>query len=415
MRALAALHLFLSATPPASSLNSSDPTLYFLVPGLLILYYLAARYWINAHADPGAIVTQYTPPQNLSPGALRYSLTGSFDPKAIAATVLHLAARGLVTFQGLDEYYTILRTSEPLPPDLPREELAVYNTMFNLDKGGTAPLPGRLRTYEELPKDAFLLPPADGPVLLQLSKAIYDALPAKDRDLYFTDHLAFSIFGSFVSLYFLLLHLNDSAMRWAIFVPLFAGIVSLLVFRRRPDFRPSSDPRYAGNTVLLFLLVVIAITFGAIIAPDSLAFQCALPTVLILNLAMPVLLREPTYEGRRLLDEIDGYREFLFTVEIDRMQRLKSPGWKPSQATANLAYAIALDLGDAWEEFLENADFRSVIYERGPNGSFPKKHIVRTAPENAWVDHWSGWVAFAVAMLVLVIIETLAMRFVLPR
>jgi hypothetical protein len=85
------------------------------------------------------------------------------------------------------------------------------------------------------------------------------------------------------------------------------------------------------------------------------------------------------------------------------------------QATANLAYAIALDLGDAWEEFLENADFRPVIYERGPNGSFPKKHIVRTAPESAWVDHWSGWVAFAVAMLVLVIIETLAMRFVLPR
>ena len=414
MPVLPTLQLLLSATPPASSLNSSDPALYFLVPALLILYYLAARYWIRARSVPGAIVTQYTPPQNLSPGALRYSLTGSFDPKAIAATVLHLAARGLVTFQGLDEYYAILRTSEPLPPNLPREELAVYNTMFNLDKGSTAPFPGRLRTYQELPKDAFLLPPADGPILLQLSKAIYEALPAKNRDLYFTDHLAFSIFGSFVSLYFLFLHINDPAIRWAIFVLLFVGIVSLLVFRRQPNFRPSSDPRYAGNTVLLFLLAVIAITFGAIIVPDSLAFQFALPAVLIVNLAMPVLLRELTYEGRQLLDEIAGYRNFLADVEVDRMYRLKSPGWKPNPATANLAYAIALDLGEAWDEYLANAGFRTVVWERGPAGSFPHKHELRTAPESAWLDHWSGWVAAALAMFILAVIVSHFVNLVSP-
>src|SRR5208283_1102064 len=132
--------------PRPQSMHEPPPPLQHptLIPALLLFYYLAARYWIRSHSEPGATVIQYTPPQNLSPGALRFCLTGSFDPKAIAATIVHLAARGLVTFQGLDEYYAVLRTTEPLPPGLPREEAAIYNKMFNLDQGGTAPFPGRL-------------------------------------------------------------------------------------------------------------------------------------------------------------------------------------------------------------------------------------------------------------------------------
>jgi hypothetical protein len=404
------LLFFLLTAPSATPPDSSSPPLYFLVPALLILYYLAARYWIRTRSTPGAVVTQYTPPQNLSPGALRYCFTGSLDAKAIASTVLHLAARGLVTFQGLDENYAILRTAEPLPNDLPREEVAVYKAMFNLDQVGTAPFPGRLRTYQELPKDAFLLSVSEGTDHLQLSKAIYASLSDENKNLYFSDHRLFSFVGAFLSLGFLFFHLDDFVLQWFFISIFFPGVFAFVASRGAPPFRPSRDPQYSGKVVLVFLLLVAAISFGAFAAPYSFAFQFALPSVVILNLALPQLLRSPTDEGRRLLDEIDGYREFLFTVEIDRMQRLKSPGWKPSQATANLAYAIALDLGDAWEEFLENADFRSVIYERGPNGTFPKKHIVRTAPESAWVDHWSGWVAAAAIFFLVGIFAYLANR-----
>jgi len=385
-----------------------------LIPALLLFYYLAARYWIRSHSEPGATVIQYTPPQNLSPGALRFCLTGSFDPKAIAATIVHLAARGLVTFQGLDEYYAVLRTTEPLPPGLPREEAAIYNKMFNLDQGGTAPFPGRLRTYAELPKDAFLLPPGDDRVLSQLSTTLHDALPEENQAAYFDNHLFYSLFGALCSLYFLLLPVPDEVMRWSLFFIFFLGIVGFIVFCHQPDFRPSLDSRYNRNTILLILIAMGVALFAGGVAPDSLTFKFALSAVVVLNLVLPALLRTPTKEGRRLLDEIAGYREFLGTVEIDRMQRLKSPCWKPSQATANLAYAIALDLGGAWVEYLENAGFRTVVWERGPAGSFPKKRVVRTAAESAWVDHWSAWVAFAVAMLVMTIVESLALHFVRP-
>jgi hypothetical protein len=404
---------FFSASP--TSRNSSNLILYFFVPALLILYFLAARYWIRARSSPGSIVTQYTPPQNLSPGALRYCFTGSIDAKAIAATVLHLAARGLVTFQGLDEYYAILRTTEPLPPDLPSEETAIYKRMFNLDQGGTAPFPGRVRTYDELPKDAFLLPPADDRALSQLATTFHDSLPKENQSAYFDDHLFYSFLGAFASLYFLLLAVPDDYLRWSVFVIFSLGIRNFVVFCHQPGFHPSLDSRYNRNTILLVLIAIGVAMFAGEVVPDSLLFKFSLSAVVVLNLVLPAILRTPTNEGRRLLDEITGYRNFLGSVEIDRMHRLKSPGWKPSQATANLAYAIALDLGDAWEEFLENAGFRSVIYERDPNGGFPKKRVIRTAPESAWVDHWSAWVAFAVAMLVLVILETLAMRAVSPK
>jgi hypothetical protein len=385
-----------------------------LVPALLILYYLAARYWIRSQFEPGATVIQYTPPQNLSPGALRFCLTGSFDPKAIAGTVVDLAARGLVTFQGLDEYYAILRTTAPLPPDLPPEEAALYKKMFNLDQVGTAPFPGRLRTYAELPKDAFLLPPADDRVLSQLSTTLHDALPKENQAANFDNHHFYSLFGALGSLYFVLLSVPGEVTRWSLFFIFFLGIIGFVAFCHQPDFRPSLESRHNRTTILLMLIAMGVAVFAGGVVPDSFVFNFALSAVVVLNIVLPALLRTPTEEGRRLLDEIAGYREFLATVEIDRMQRLKSPGWKPSQATANLAYAIALDLGDAWEEYLENAGFRTVVYERGPPGSFPKKRLVRTAPESAWVDHWSAWVAFAVAMLVMVLVEALALHFVRP-
>jgi hypothetical protein len=396
-------------------MQDSMPDVSIFVPSLLIFYYLAARQWIRNQSEPGATVIQYTPPGDLSPAAIRYALAGTLDPRGVAANVVYLAARGLVTFQGLDEYYVILRTAEPPPPDLPQDELAAYKTMFNLDKGGTAPLPGRLRTYNELPKDAYLLAAVEGKELDYLAGKISECLRKANREPYFNRNAPYSVFAAMVSVYAICSNIGDPTLRWCLTLTMALGLPALNISGGLPELlRGNSNPENRAKASLLIILAVILWLLGVFANPGAYAFQFALLLVIFLNLTLPLLLHLPTAAGRKLLDEIEGYREFLGSVELDRMYRLKSPGWKPSPATANLAYAIALDLGDAWDEYLANAGFRTVVWQRNPTGGFPRKREIRTGPDNAWVDHWSGWVAFAVLMVVVGCFATLLTHVIGP-
>ena len=60
------------------------------------------------------------------------------------------------------------------------------------------------------------------------------------------------------------------------------------------------------------------------------------------------LLKSPSGAGRALLDEIEGYRSFLKSVEADQLQRLNTPAAAPNLADKHLAYAVALDVEHAW-------------------------------------------------------------------
>src|SRR5690606_34430970 len=68
-----------------------------------------------------------------------------------------------------------------------------------------------------------------------------------------------------------------------------------------------------------------------------------------------VLVRAPTPEGRRLLDEIEGLRRYLGVAERQDLQRLPGPGDAAPPLDAHrfeqlLPYAVALDVEQAWTE-----------------------------------------------------------------
>ncbi|MDX1380341.1 MAG: DUF2207 domain-containing protein [Xanthomonadales bacterium] len=60
------------------------------------------------------------------------------------------------------------------------------------------------------------------------------------------------------------------------------------------------------------------------------------------------LLRAPTPAGRRVMDEIEGFRRYLDTAEQDRLDRMRSPALTPEVFEAFLPYAYALGVENAW-------------------------------------------------------------------
>jgi uncharacterized membrane protein len=69
-----------------------------------------------------------------------------------------------------------------------------------------------------------------------------------------------------------------------------------------------------------------------------------------LHILFHYLLKAPTAAGRRLLDQVDGFKMFLGAVDGDRLNRVMPPDKTPETFEKFLPYALALDLEQAWSE-----------------------------------------------------------------
>src|SRR4029077_17871782 len=125
---LAALQL--SSNPATWLRPSANPGAYFAAPLLLLLYYLTLFLLVHRRRDPVPLIPQYAPPKNLSPAALRYIFTGDSDRKSVAAVLLQLASRGLISVKGHQNWFILNKLTDRVPPDLPREELKDFSALF---------------------------------------------------------------------------------------------------------------------------------------------------------------------------------------------------------------------------------------------------------------------------------------------
>jgi uncharacterized protein (TIGR04222 family) len=60
------------------------------------------------------------------------------------------------------------------------------------------------------------------------------------------------------------------------------------------------------------------------------------------------LMRAPTPAGRKVMDEIEGFRHYLKTAEQDRLDRMRSPRLTPEVFESFLPYAYALGVANQW-------------------------------------------------------------------
>jgi uncharacterized membrane protein YgcG len=66
------------------------------------------------------------------------------------------------------------------------------------------------------------------------------------------------------------------------------------------------------------------------------------------------LVKAPTVEGRKLMDEVEGLKLYLSVAERDELARMKGPDGPPllddKRYEMLLPYAVALEVEEAWTE-----------------------------------------------------------------
>ena len=138
-------------------------------------------------------------------------------------------------------------------------------------------------------------------------------------------------------------------------------------------------PRYfVGNGGSLLLGILFSLVVGAVALLVSAGSGVLVLVVLaVLGLAAHVtfgfLLKAPTIEGRKLLDDIEGLRLYLGVAERDELKSLKGPaaaGAEPAldagRYEALLPYAIALEVEKAWTGTFIRAVGESTAREASP-------------------------------------------------
>jgi uncharacterized membrane protein YgcG len=271
------------------------------------------------------IIPRYTPPENQTPGSLRFLRRMNYDMRCFSADLLTLAVAGQVRIhrdrKRFSEKWKLERTGGD------REE---HTRALTLDAAS-----GRGATRAER---AGLIAASGDATITEVGGASYL------REGSFQKPLLDKLFKAGESV----IELDNKN----------AEQVSGARDAHRKVLEKALHPRYfrrnAGRVGIGFGILLVTGVLAFVVAGGSgiPAIVGVLFLMLIVLGVFSSLVRAPTAEGRRLLDEVEGLRLYLSVAERQEIARMPSPDAAPlldaERYEALLPYAVALEVEDAW-------------------------------------------------------------------
>lgn len=349
--------------------------------------------WIQVGRDPSGrtIMIRYEPPANFTPARLGYLMERGHDNRQLTAGVVDLAVRGWIDIEQDDKAWTLRRTQESPGESLPREEKVLLEKLFGSDDGEVT-LEGSSDPKIRAAAKSFKSQVAKG------LEGVYFVLNRR----WFLAGLALSVLG-----FAILAWRNRFAIRpeawflgvWLTFWTLGTGTLVWRVLQAWRGALSGGVTAWMGagfsslfaTPFVIAWLVVSFILWGAV-PPHLFAAAISLGSVTVLFYH---LLERPTLEGRRVLDEAEGFQQFLTSTEEDRIQRLQ-PADGPLQLFERfLPWAIALGVESQWAERFESV---LAVESSAPAGS-GSGHTSFSASRSTGLGWYSGAGATSLAGL----------------
>ncbi len=303
-------------------------------------------FWWGRDPKPGTIVTRYEPPRGMSAGLMRYCWKQRFDERVVWAGLASLVWRGLAVFETREDGTYIRPVWPPKrKAQLPREESAAYSELASASgRDGV-----QLAMTDELMRSMTVRMAA---VVMQ-----------RGQGQWFVENRTPVLAGALLSAAALMIALDLSTFEQTALLILPAPIIAVsgfyLYFLVQRVFELA---RVAGThftkkiigrlaTMLIFTLSCLAgIWFGSMFLYAAMGWKALaiVAELTAINLLFVHLMKAPTREGRRLLDEIEGFRHFLQEVEHLPMNRADEPSTRQGLYEEYLPYALALEVEQQW-------------------------------------------------------------------
>lgn len=334
--------------------------------GLLILlvYYLSAWFSEGKDIPKGTIIPLFEPPEDLSPGAVRYIKRMGYDNKVFAATVINLAVKGYLTIEDVKKTYVLKKKMDLGSLEQGDFSLEEKFIARKLDAEGG---------YLELEN-------TNHEAISDMIKELYKRLKSYYEGKYFVSNIPYVIFGvvlsvlAFVCMILGMLYYNQGDDLFSFLFGAVFGVVgiSIFLFLGLPHWRIAIAGgkgafQAVGTALFATFFLVMFGGFGMLVFffQGSSLLGMVIALYAGINILFYHLMKAPTQSGRKILDQIDGFRMYLSCAEKDRLNILNPPEKTPELFEKYLPYALALGVEQRWSE-----EFAEVLEKAQLDGSY---------------------------------------------
>ncbi|MEO7654721.1 MAG: DUF2207 domain-containing protein, partial [Sphingomicrobium sp.] len=312
--------------------------------GLMGFLYVA---WQRAGRDPraGTLVPIFSPPDGLSPSAMRYVLKQGLDNRGFAAALVDAAVKGHVKLvEDNGGFFGTTKRSIVRPSTA---------TAQPLDVAEQAAIDGLVGPGETIAMDN-----ENHAIFSSSNKGLSDSYAKRFEGVTFNRNVgwAFAAVGTWL----LGLLLTAIVTLWVegvsgsvyfLLSPLVLMAV-ILIWTRLPVMTKMTG---CGVHALLIIVGGLAAAGSLPAIPMALAAGRWIP-IAIAAIGLPFALSAfawidaPTRDGRAMLDRIAGFKQYLSITERDRLDRMQAPEDNLQLFERFLPYAIALEVENRWAD-----------------------------------------------------------------
>ncbi|HTK58850.1 MAG TPA: DUF2207 domain-containing protein [Sphingomicrobium sp.] len=307
------------------------------------LYYA----WRMAGRDPrpGTVVPLFSPPDNLTPAAMRYIVERGLDNRAFAASLVDAAVKGHVRlveedkglFQKNERRIERLELLHPTPLDIP--ETASLNALVG-------------------PTETLVMDQKNHEVFALAKKELRDSFTEAYDGKMFLRNYGWA--AASVVVFVAAIWLAACAVVWAegASTKLLALLSAAGMLIAAMLFHGAPHDKSTGRCLLQLVAAIlggIAFVIAFPVLADALTTGNWIPLAIPL-IGLPFVISSffwmsaPTVEGRGVLDRIAGFKQYLSITERERLDRMQAPADSLQLFERYLPYAIALGVENRWAD-----------------------------------------------------------------
>lgn len=324
-----------------------DVVLPGIAVALVLLYNLLA--WSQVGRDPprGTIIPLFHPPKGFSPALAHWVHRMGWDKggwTAFTAAIFDLGVRGLVKIDNPGKTLTVTRTDVEAPRDLGAAERVLFNYLDS--------------------KGSVTVNTSNGPKINETRGQFVSAIEGENQRVYFNNNFGYVILGLALSALLLIgLVLADLidpitlvfAAMAAVFIGVLTGV--LRSFLTMPVL---------GRIILGIWIVLFGGNLIGSLGSLFSGFDISMPVIgagiiVLINVIFAFLMRAPTVQGRKVMDQLEGFRMYMDTAEKNRMNMTAEPPMTVERFERMLPYAIALGVEKPWSEHFEGELARNAV------------------------------------------------------
>ena len=302
---------------------------------LLLLYYGFA--WLRVGRDPpsGTIIPLFGPPDGMSPAATRYVDRMSFDNGCFTAAIINLGVKGRIRIV---------------------EEGGKSTLQKRGGTGAIAPEEQQVLARLFTRGNSLLLSQTNHEPLGKAKNGLGETLAKEYLGKLFSNNYGWSTVGMLLAIAIVLAVLfvlpggqqGVLVVETLVGVPLFMGAAAMMYYGWQRFERGKWLLISGAILAALIAAVVMFFSWAAVPGVASLALSGVLLTIgAVAAIGFPWL-KAPSRDGRKIMDNIEGFREYLSVAEEDRLNVLNPPEKTPELFEKFLPYAVALDCQNAW-------------------------------------------------------------------